>query len=47
VIDGEELYRLHIGRTHTTFYDVLEAEAEVRLIEVVDIDEVHRRYGFD
>jgi len=47
VVDGEELYRLHIGRTHTAFYDVLEADDEVRVIEVVDIDEAHKRYGFE
>jgi mRNA-degrading endonuclease RelE of RelBE toxin-antitoxin system len=47
VIDGDELYRLHIGRTHTAFYDVLEADDEVRVIEIVDIDEAHKRYGFD
>ena len=47
VIEGEELYRLHIGRTHTAFYDVLEADEEGRVIETVDIDEAHKRYGFD
>jgi mRNA-degrading endonuclease RelE of RelBE toxin-antitoxin system len=47
VVDGEELYRLHIGRTHTAFYDVLEADEEVRIIEIVAIDEAHKRYGFD
>ena len=47
VVDGEELYRLHIGRTHTAFYDILEADEEVRVIEIVDIDEAHKRYGFD
>ena len=47
VIEGEELYRLHIGRTHTAFYDVLESDGEVRVIEIVDIDEAHKRYGFD
>ena len=47
MIEGEELYHLHIGRTHTAFYDVLEAGGEVRVIEVVDIDEAHKRYGFD
>ncbi|WP_018258873.1 type II toxin-antitoxin system RelE family toxin [Halomicrobium katesii] len=46
-VDGEELYRLHIGRTHTAFYEVLEDEREVRVIEVLDIDEAHKRYGFD
>ena len=47
VVDGEELYRLHIGRTHTAFYDILEADKEVRVVEILDIDEAHKRYGFD
>ena len=47
VVDGEELYRLHIGRTHTAFYDILEADEEVRVIEILDIDGAHKRYGFD
>lgn len=45
-VDGEEIYRLHIGRTHTAFYDLLEDEAEVRIIEITDIDDAHKRYGF-
>lgn len=45
VVDGEEIYRLHIGRTHTAFYDILDAEGEVRVVEIVDIDEAHKRYG--
>jgi mRNA-degrading endonuclease RelE of RelBE toxin-antitoxin system len=47
VADGEGLYPIHIGRTHTAFYDVLGADAEVRMIEILDIDEAHKRYGFD
>ncbi|MFA9501892.1 type II toxin-antitoxin system RelE/ParE family toxin [Natrinema sp. H-ect1] len=47
IVDGEELYRLHIGRTHTAFYDVLEDEREVRVVELLDIDDAHKRYGFD
>ena len=47
VVDGEDLYRLHIGRTHTAFYDILEADKEVRVVEILDIDEAHKRYGFD
>jgi mRNA-degrading endonuclease RelE of RelBE toxin-antitoxin system len=46
VVDGEELYRLHIGRTHTAFYDILDDEQEVRVIEILDIDDAHKRYGF-
>lgn len=44
IVDGEEIYRLHIGRTHTAFYDVLEAKNEVRVVELMDIDEAHKRY---
>lgn len=47
VVDGEEIYRLHIGRTHTAFYDILESKEEVRVIEILDIGEAHDRYGFD
>lgn len=47
VVDGEEMYRLHIGRTHTAFYIILEPEKEVRVIEILPIDEAHDRYGFD
>jgi mRNA-degrading endonuclease RelE of RelBE toxin-antitoxin system len=46
VVDGEELYRLHIGRTHTAFYVVLEDEQEVRVVDITDIDDAHKRYGF-
>jgi mRNA-degrading endonuclease RelE of RelBE toxin-antitoxin system len=45
-VDGEEIYRLHIGRTHTAFYDVVEDADEVRIIEITDIDDAHDRYGY-
>ena len=47
VVEGEELYRLHIGRSHTAFYDILEDATEVRVLEVLEIGEAHERYGFD
>lgn len=46
VVDGEEIYRLHIGRTHTAFYDILDDEQEVRVVDIMDIDDAHKRYGF-
>ena len=46
VVDGEEMYRLHIGRRHTAFYLINEDDVEVRVVEIVDIDEAHKRYGF-
>ncbi|WP_436902188.1 type II toxin-antitoxin system RelE family toxin [Halovenus halobia] len=44
-IEGEEMYRLHIGRTHTAFYIIREDLQEVRVLELMDIDEAHKRYG--
>ncbi|MFQ3318019.1 MAG: mRNA-degrading endonuclease RelE of RelBE toxin-antitoxin system [Natronomonas sp.] len=46
-VDGEERYRMHIGRTWTAFYDIYEDDGEVGVLEIVDIDEAHKRYGFD
>lgn len=45
-VDGEEMYRLHIGRTHTAFYLIDEGGGEVRVVEITDIDDAHKRYGF-
>jgi mRNA-degrading endonuclease RelE of RelBE toxin-antitoxin system len=46
-IDGRrDRYRLHISRTYTAIYTVLEDEKEVRVLEIVSIDEAHKRYGF-
>lgn len=46
-IDGRrDRYRLHISRTYTAIYTVLEEETEVRVLEIVPIDEAHKRYGF-
>lgn len=44
-IDGEEMFRMHIGRTHTAFYVILDDETEVRVVELTDIDDAHKRYG--
>lgn len=45
-VDGEELYRLHIGRTHTAFYVVDDSKNQVRVVDITDIDDAHKRYGF-
>jgi mRNA-degrading endonuclease RelE of RelBE toxin-antitoxin system len=46
VVDGEEMYRLHVGRTHTAFYLILDDEDQVRIVNIMTIDEAHKRYGF-
>lgn len=45
-VDGEEVYRLHIGRTHTALYVVNQSDEQVRIVELLTIDEAHDRYGF-
>ena len=46
-IDGRrDRHRMHISRTYTAIYTVLEDENEVRVLEIVPIDEAHKRYGF-
>jgi mRNA-degrading endonuclease RelE of RelBE toxin-antitoxin system len=45
-IDGEQRYRIHVGRTWTAFYSIVEDEREVRVTEILPIDEAHKRYGF-
>lgn len=47
VVEGEELYRLHIGRTHTAFYVIREDLDQVRIVDIMTIDEAHDRYGYD
>lgn len=43
-VEGEEVYRLHIGRSLTAFYVVVEEQKQVRVFEILDIDEAHKRY---
>ena len=45
VVNGVKIYRLHIGRTYTAFYDVDEDAKAIQVFEVLPIDEAHKRYG--
>lgn len=45
VIEGEEMYRLHIGRSYTAFYLIIEEAKLVRVLEVMSIETAHKRYG--
>lgn len=42
---GDEVYRLHVGRTWTAFYDVHEDEKVVKVLDVMPIDQAHKEYG--
>lgn len=46
VVDGEEMYRLHISRTYTAFYLVVERDDEVRVVDILTIEDAHKRYGY-
>lgn len=45
-VDGEELYRMHISRTYTALYTVDEEAWEVRVREILPVDDAHKRYGY-
>lgn len=45
-IEGEKRFRIHISRTWTAFYSVLEDENEVRISEILPIDKAHKKYGY-
>lgn len=42
---GDEVYRLHIGRTWTAFYDIDESNRRVLVRDILPIDEAHKEYG--
>ena len=39
------LYRLHIGRSYTVFYRIFEEEQIVRILEIMTIEQAHKKYG--
>lgn len=39
---GQEVFRLHIGRTWTAFYDINDV---VRVLKVMPIEDAHQEYG--
>jgi hypothetical protein len=45
-IDGTERYRMPISQMWTAFYDIYEDDGEVGVLEIVPIDEAHKRYGY-
>lgn len=45
-VDGRDMYRMHIGRSYTAFYTIHDDESEVRVREILPIDDAHKRYGF-
>ena len=45
-VRGRTRCRLHIGRTWTVFYSILEDRKQVRISEILPIGEAHKRYEY-
>ncbi len=43
--DDTVLYRMHIGRTWTVLYRVDEVSKTVKVIEIMTIEQAHKKYG--
>lgn len=39
-----KLYRLHIGRSFTVFYQICEKDELVKILEITTIDKAHKLY---
>lgn len=46
IVEGELIYRLHIGRTYTAFYIIDEESKSVKVLEILSIETAHKKYGF-
>lgn len=46
VVSGEEMYRLHIGRTYTAFYIIVEETKRVLVLELLSFKAAHKKYGY-
>jgi mRNA-degrading endonuclease RelE of RelBE toxin-antitoxin system len=38
------LYRLHVGRSFTVFYQIREEEGQIRILDIVTIEKAHKLY---
>lgn len=43
---GVVIYRLHISRSYTAFYDIDKAEKRVIVQEILPIKQAHKKYGY-
>lgn len=41
----EDLYRMHVGRTYTTLYRISQEEKVVKILDIMTIEQAHKRYG--
>ncbi len=45
VLKGISGFRLHISRTYTAFYQIRENQKQIMVIELMTIDQAHKKYG--
>jgi mRNA-degrading endonuclease RelE of RelBE toxin-antitoxin system len=43
---GVVIYRLHISRTYTVFYEIDKEEKLVIVQEILPIEQAHKKYGY-
>jgi mRNA interferase RelE/StbE len=43
---GVVIYRLHISRSYTVFYDIDKEEKFVIVQEILPIEQAHKKYGY-
>ncbi|PKL64903.1 MAG: hypothetical protein CVV32_06730 [Methanomicrobiales archaeon HGW-Methanomicrobiales-3] len=43
---GVVIYRLHISRSYTVFYDIDKAAKQVIVQEILPIEQAHKKYGY-
>jgi mRNA interferase RelE/StbE len=40
-----DLFRMHVSRRYTIFYRIYETEKTVKVLDIMTIEEAHKRYG--
>ena len=40
-----DLFRMHVSRIYTIFYRIYEEEKTVKVLNIMTIEEAHKRYG--
>ena len=43
---GVVIYRLHISRSYTVFYEIDKEEKQVIVQEILPIEQAHKKYGY-
>ncbi len=44
--DRDDTYRLHISHKYTAFYRIYVKEKEVHVLDIMSIEQAHKRYGW-